>query len=155
MTEAPHSHVGRLGRSGGGMGVDPPRSARNGDFLNDVRSTDGRTAPGDRQRDQGPGEGCRRSDNEAGGEGTLAGIWTGPSVMVRLVRIAAMTAPATVVPMDRISALTPTAEPASLSGTLSMTRVGIAAYPMPTPAEAMHEASMSSHGASMRNSAVR
>ncbi len=66
-----------------------------------------------------------------------------------------MTAAASVVPTDRIRALSPTAEAASRIGTASRIRVGMAAYPMPTPAAHTHDASSSCQGAPIRNSATR
>ena len=71
------------------------------------------------------------------------------------MRIAAITAAATVVPTERISALMPTAEPASFIGTASMISVGIAAYPMPTPAEQIREATRTCHGALIRKNERR
>src|ERR1700712_5824807 len=76
--------------------------------------------------------------------------WVGsskePIRVVELVSSAAITAAATLVPIERISPLIPTAEPASVIGTESRIRVGIAAYPIPTPADATHEATSSCHG---------
>jgi hypothetical protein len=73
--------------------------------------------------------------------------------MTWLVRMMAMSAPAIVVPTDRMSELTPTEDEASVGGTLSRMRVGMAAYPMPTPAPAMHEAIMSCQGSLVMNTA--
>ena len=75
--------------------------------------------------------------------------------VVELVSRAAITAAATLVPTERISPLMPTAEAASVIGTESRMRVGIAAYPIPTPADATHEASSSCHGASISSRATR
>ncbi|GAB3196214.1 hypothetical protein GCM10027062_04950 [Nocardioides hungaricus] len=66
-----------------------------------------------------------------------------------------MIAAATVVPTGRISEFRPTTDAASRTGTESRMRVGMAAYPMPTPALATQEATSSCHGASMRRNAVR
>src|SRR5699024_1384576 len=78
----------------------------------------------------------------------------GASTWVWLVSSAAITAPALVVPSERIREFTPTLEPDSLRGTLSITSVGIAAYPMPTPEEATIVATISCHGASISPSAT-
>ena len=67
----------------------------------------------------------------------------------------AITAAARVVPTERMRALTPTAEAASLGGTESRIRVGIAAYPMPTPAEATQQATRSCHGELIRKKPTR
>ena len=78
-----------------------------------------------------------------------------PSGVVLLVSRVAMTAAARVVPAERIRPLTPTAEAASRAGTESRISVGMAAYPMPTPAEATQDASSSCHGASIMTRATR
>src|SRR5699024_4465100 len=78
-----------------------------------------------------------------------------PSSVTRLVRTSAMTAPATVVPIERISALTPTPAPASEAGEFSRINVGIAAYPIPTPAEATQVDRRSCQGESAKNAARR
>ena len=59
------------------------------------------------------------------------------------------------VPTERISALTPTADAASVAGTASRMRVGIAAYPIPTPALATRQATISSHGELIRKNPTR
>ena len=76
-----------------------------------------------------------------------------PNALVELVSTVAITAAASVVPTERIRALTPTADAASVGGTASRIRVGIAAYPMPTPAEATRHATISSHGELIRKNA--
>ena len=98
----------------------PPSAARRTLGTVAAGCTDDR---GERGHQEARLEGTLGRDPEVAERGGLAG------------EEAAITAAATVVPTERISALMPTAEAASFMGTASMISVGIAAYPMPTPAE--------------------
>ena len=115
------------------------------------RTQAARDAEGDRHAD----EGRDGADDEAELEGALGRDLEAAEALVWLVSRVPITAAASVVPTERIRALRPTADAASRIGAVSRIRVGIAAYPMPTPAEATQEATSSCHGASIRKNATR